>query len=496
VALCGAFEGALPAGPGADSLLDDSVWRDLKSQFPEIDDVKTRIERADMAARRAIASAANGSLTWSCPRFEPGGTREYYPSYLMVAAVQNESDEERVTASMLRRNEAGSGRVRSVRSPMTGALTGAQVDEAEGALRDAVRMRQSGGRLGDEHPRLRPVEMLRQRRSAEFTEWDGNVSALKDDSWLELQRSVSPTSLENYAVCGYRYFCRSVLHLNVVEEPEEREMMDPAARGSLVHEVLDRFFRAQKEKGRPTVKEAWTENDLRTLMRVLDDVLQEAEERGLTGLDIYAEHEARTIRADLAMFLQADTAFRRRTGAVPSAFEAPIPETDVAGIKLRGYVDRIDTTEDGREAWVIDYKTGSSFSFDKISAEDPLVGGTKLQLPTYLAAVAGAEQAQAIYWFITRKGGFKEIPYEPTPAKERRFRKTLEAILDGIRSGVFPAVPSEENEFRGNFENCLYCDFDRICSRRRDYELAAKSDDPGITPWTDVADVASADLAE
>lgn len=271
--------------------------------------------------------------------------------------------------------------------------------------------------------------------------------------------------------------------------------MDPATRGSLIHEVLDRFFRAEKEKGRPRVNEAWTEDDVRRLMGVLAHVLQEAKERGLTGLDIYAEHQARTIRADLAMFLQADTTFRRRTGGVPTAFEAPIPETDVAGIKLRGYVDRIDTTEDGRAAWVIDYKTGSSFSFDKITAEDPLVGGTKLQLPTYLAAVAGAERAQAIYWFITRKGSFKEIPYEPTPAKERRFKQTLEAILRGIRSGVFPAVPKEENEFRGNFANCLYCEFDRICSRRRDHELAAKSKDDGVTPWADVAGAASGETA-
>ncbi|MCH8813659.1 MAG: PD-(D/E)XK nuclease family protein [Chloroflexi bacterium] len=496
VALCGAFEGALPAGPGVDSLLDDSVWRSLKDRFPQIEDVNTRIERSDMMARRAIASAGNGSLTWSCPRFEPGGTREYYPSYLMVAAVQNETGDERVTASMLRRNEASSGQVRSVQSPMTGALRGAQVDLAEGLLRDAVRLRQSDRDVSAGHPRMRSVEMLRHRRSPAFTEWDGNVSALRDDSWLDLQRTVSPTSLENYAVCGYKYFCRSLLRLNVVEEPEEREMMDPATRGSLIHKVLDRFFRIQKGKDRPTVNEAWTKDDLQTLMRVLDDVLLEAEERGLTGLDIYAEHEARTIRADLAMFLQADTAFRRRTGAVPTAFEAPIPETDVAGIKLRGYVDRIDTTEDGRAAWIIDYKTGSSFSFDKITDEDPLVGGTKLQLPTYLTAVAGTERAQAIYWFITRKGAFKEIPYDPTPAKETRFNQTLDAIFQGIRSGVFPAVPSEENEFRGNFENCMFCEYDRICSRRRDHELAAKSDDPSIAPWSKVAGVASGETEE
>ena len=35
----------------------------------------------------------------------------------------------------------------------------------------------------------------------------------------------------SYGACGYKYFARSVLRLNTVEEPDEREMMDAAERG-------------------------------------------------------------------------------------------------------------------------------------------------------------------------------------------------------------------------------------------------------------------------
>ena len=42
------------------------------------------------------------------------------------------------------------------------------------------------------------------------------------------------------------------------QEPEERELMDAAERGSLVHAVLERFFLHMQALGRPKQYEAWT----------------------------------------------------------------------------------------------------------------------------------------------------------------------------------------------------------------------------------------------
>ena len=147
----------------------------------------------------------------------------------------------------------------------------------------------------------------------------------------------------------------------------------------------------------------------------------------------------------------------------------------------------MDRTPDGARAWVIDYKTGSLQDFEDIKPENPLAGGRKLQLPTYLSAAAEAAQAQALYWFISQRGGFKQIGYDPAPGKEALFEETLRAIVQGIRAGAFPAVPGEENEHYGGYENCRYCDFDRICSRRRDFEFAAKSTHAEVAPWKAVA---------
>jgi len=400
----------------------------------------------------------------------------------MVAAAAR-MDATVVTASELRRR-GSSEWLRRGPSPLALMLLGPVVDPAEILVRRAILQRREGVLIGPEHPRWKPLSMLRARRSRPFTEWDGNIGALAGEAWLDLTRAVSPTSLERYGLCGFGYLCRSILRLNTVEEPEEREMMDPAARGTLIHKVLQEFFREQQRQGRPAPGEAWMHEDSALLAQITTHELAEARRRGLTGLDVYSQHEERTILADLATFLEEDTAFRRRTGAVPAEFEVAIPEVSVAGVTLRGYVDRVDRTPDGRSAWVIDYKTGSKTGFQGIKPdEDPLAGGTKLQLPTYVEAARGAEEVTAAYWFITQRGEFSFIDYDPTPERRDRFERTLRAIMEGIRAGAFPAVSGEESEFYGGFENCSYCDFDRICSRRRDYELAAKIEDEGFSPW-------------
>lgn len=496
VILCGAFEGSLPAGPGTDALVDDSTWAELRKHHPYIEDVALRVERSQQAADMAVRAAGDGTVVWTAPMREPGGTREYYPSPLMRDAAAQQ-DAAIKTASDLRAHAPPSnGWLRRGRSPLSLALVGPVVAPEEAGYRWAVGKRRAGDLVAPQHGLWPAITMLRARRSSKFTEWDGNLEQLEQRSWLELQRSVSPTSLESYAVCGFRYFAKSVLGLYPVGEPEERDMMDAADRGSLIHDILHRFFREQQDRGRPAQGEPWTPDDAVLLMRITDEALAAAEERGLTGLSVYSAHEARTIKADLRRFLEEDTLFRQRTGAVPAQFEAGVPETEIAGVTLKGVVDRVDVTLDGKQAWVIDYKSGSIADFKEITADDPLAGGKKLQLPVYMKAAPDAEKVHALYWFITQKGGFESVEYDPAPDRSDAFEGTLEAILAGVQAGSFPAVPGEDNEFYGRFENCRYCDYDRICSRRRDLELAAKGGDEGVTLWRSVKMAATGENAE
>jgi RecB family exonuclease len=487
VVLCGAFEGALPPGPGTDAILDNRVWQELRRDHPFIEDADLRIVRAAEAVQRAVSSAGEGSLTWSSPAYEAGGSREYFPAPLMARAFSLSTGGD-VTASRLRRGDAHDS-LRRPSSPLAVALRGPVLSIGELDLRRAVALAKDRRSVTAEHARHRAVESLRARRSDAFSEWEGNLAALDNPAWFELQGAVSPTALEVYATCGYKYFARSLLKLQTVEEPEERQMMASRERGSLIHTILERFFIEQHGRGRPQPYEEWTPDDLARLIAIAEEELATAKAQGLTGLDVFAEHEARTVRADLAQFLEKDTQFRRETGAVPSDFELPIPEQNIAGVRLRGYVDRIDRTPDGRRAWIIDYKTGKNDAKDL--DKDPLLGGKKLQLPVYLGAAGDGVEATALYWFISRRADFARVGYEPDDERDQRFGATLEAIVGGIRSGAFPAVPGEEQEYYNSYENCGWCDFERICSRRRDIEYEAKAGDAAMRPWRLVGETAS-----
>ena len=59
--------------------------------------------------------------------------------------------------------------------------------------------------------------------------------------------------------------------------------------------------------------------------------------------------------------------------------------------------------------------------------------------------------------------------------------EVLESSARGMLAGAFPQVPGDETARPGKFswENCVYCDFDRICPAGRDAVWERKRTTPG-----------------
>jgi RecB family exonuclease len=307
-------------------------------------------------------------------------------------------------------------------------------------------------------------------------------------------RELSATSLEDYAACGFRYFCKSVLGIRAVSEPEEQDTMDAATRGTVVHRVLQRFFGEQLARGRPASFEPWTDADRVRVRELLAEELAAMRARGKAGLALYHAHDAAGLQADLDRFLREDSERRAASGARPLAFELPFAGLEAGGRRFRGSIDRVDSVGGGLLA--IDYKTGGTSGYE-VTEDDPFQGGIRLQLGIYSLAAERAFRGRASgrYWFISRRGDFETVDLELTEAQRTTLGRLIEAMGAGIEAGAFPAIPGDD-AWPSGYEHCRFCDFDRVCSRRRDAVAAARAGCAEQEPWERVAHVARGDEGE
>jgi len=350
---------------------------------------------------------------------------------------------------------------------------------AEESFADALRV--AASRL--------PGWLVREPSPGGALDWDGRIAADERIApWIGTPErepaTVSPTSLENYAECPYRFFLKHVLRIEEMSNPEEMLKLDAAERGNIIHDTLERFF---TEAGPREPDQEWTERERRRLQELADERFAETERAGLAGPELMWGSEKARIRRELNLFLTNDDEVRRETGArfqnAEKGFgrktddaDQPWPPARVdlgAGrrLSLSGQVDRVDSTADGYA--VYDYKSGGTYAFREIESEkaaDPLVRGKKLQLPVYALAVRqsveGAESAriEAKYWFVNEQEGFRQIGYALDEAHERRFVEVLNVITASVEAGQFPQTPSKKSGDQNSTpSNCKYCAFDRLC---------------------------------
>src|SRR5439155_18859151 len=222
------------------------------------------------------------------------------------------------------------------------------------------------------------------------------------------------------------------------------------------------------------------------------------EAEGRTGHPLAWENARAAILADLHALLEKDEGWRRAEGLVPTVFERSFGDPSAAepwpaarvvlddgrAVAFRGLIDRIDLSPSGegpRRALVIDYKTGSANSYLGLGA-DPLLAGRHVQLALYARALRAALacpdplEVRAEFRFVTSRAGFKRVQIAATEAVDARLNQVIQTVADGVGAGCFLPVPGQRD--RVGFENCRYCDFDRVCSATRDEAWERKQGDP------------------
>ncbi len=484
VIVIGMAEGTFPHSPSDDPLLPD---RERKAAGDDLTLLSDRMDDQHHNFLAALASAEIGTLVYA--RGDARRACEQHPSrWLLDTAtalagrtvdstnLESLADEE--AAHWFEHVPSLSGRVLLAEFPPT---------PQEFRLKALGQPGRSDGVLPDDDPVLaRGAELVAARASDQFTRFDGNLSGLEVADLAE--DVVSPTRLEAWADCPMRFFFQHVLRVQTFEQPEELLQISALEKGSLIHDALDVFVREQLETGRvPPPGQPWSEQQRHRLLEIGTELCDQAETQGLTGTPVFWHHDRRRIMTDLERFLTEDDNQRRLHGVTAAASELAfgMPDGDLDAVavplpsgrtvRFRGRADRVDQGG-GNTLLVTDYKTGKADPYKDLDEGsrnfDPVLRGTRLQLPVYaLAAQAHiddpAAPVKSQYWFVTSDQQFKAYGYGLNPRVMDRFRTVVDTIANGIEGGVFCDRPQPDRT-EGPFSHyCDYCNADRLGTQER-----------------------------
>ncbi len=442
---------------------------------------------------RLAVSAATDALILSYPRLDPATARPRIPSVFMLRVLEaltgKRQDYRSFESSPLVKRAPLSRRFPKDRAH---ALTEHEFDgcsilnamEGTGAGEIAYLLREAG-------PLPRRIEMETTRwTTPAFTRFDGALESTEAlaaarelagfrEGGLTPERRISPTSLEGYASCPFKYFLERVLDIEPTDEPREAFELSPLERGSLYHAILEKFMRSRREAGRLPL----SIDDLDELQGVARRLL-DGSGQYLPGYAGARDLELKRLEVNLALWLAAE--LREDDGFVPTYFEARfggeprtgddpelflsdgVPFKAFGGVEVEfsGKIDRIDIAPGTGEARVIDYKTGKRWSRGK---KEPKMfeQGKRLQLPIYILAARrmladrspGATVKLAEYLYISAPGGVTSTALTSDELEERMddLSKAIGFIIHSISHGLFFPYPSDDRR-------CKNCDYADACA--------------------------------
>jgi ATP-dependent helicase/nuclease subunit B len=460
VYVLGLAEDVYPGRLHEDALLPERVRDATQGELPSYR------ERVDSKHRHLLAAFSSGTrVVASYPRGDLRRHSQRIPSRWLLPTLRALSGDETLAATDV--GMSRDGWLAQSPSYASSLTTDLPATEQEWRVRAASARQDLRDPVVDSG-----VTLVRARANDPLTRFDGNLAGAEGlPDYTNGELTISPTGLETYADCPHQFFVKRLLKVEPIEQPEELVTISPLDIGTLMHETFEELVK-ERSADLPSYGEPWTPQHKQRLAEIADAKAREFEAEGLTGHPRLWQRERIRILADLAWMLDDDSAWRQQRAAQVVASElsfgmngAPAVEVTVPSgrVRLRGSADKVDQGKDGT-LYVTDIKTGSMRGFKGLGEADPVLGGTKLQLPVYAYAARQqlgdpAASVEASYWFVRKDRG-KRIPVPLTTIVEQTYAHALGVIVSSIAAGLFPPRPPDKPDY--GYVTCAYCNPDGV----------------------------------
>ncbi len=475
----GVNEGLFPRPPAEDPLLLEAQRAALGFE-PGVE-LRGALQTDDTELLRIAAACASERFTLSFSRLDLLTGRERVPSFYAFAAHRAAGGEE----IDVREFEA---RARSATRTRIGwpapADPASAIDDAEFDLATLAPLVKGSGQYLKSLPG-RAVASLRARWMRWHQSWkaaDGlfieeiGSHALK--AYRLTERPWSPTLLQQYARCPYRFALRGIFGLRPADRPTGIQRMDPAERGNLYHAVQFELLGDLAAAGLAPVNGGNLAKALERLDAILEVEAARAERDLAPAIPAIWRGEVQQVHADLRGWLQQKAAveadwtpefhelsfgLKNPAGRDPRSRQEAV--TISGGFQLQGSIDLVERHTSGMVR-VVDHKTG------RIPDPRPeTVGKGEVLQPTLYALAAEAMLGEPVsvgrLYYATIAQNYTAIDVPLHEWTRRRALHVLEGINGAIVNGTLPAAPRE-----GGCKNCEYLP---ICGPYEEERVKVKS---------------------
>ncbi len=281
------------------------------------------------------------------------------------------------------------------------------------------------------------------------------------------ERPISASALQQLLQCPRMFLMRRILHWDEPAEAPPLRELDAASFGTLVHQVVEAFYREHGESfvaGERSLAH-WQKRASELADRELDAFLSEYP---LVGAGVRTKERDR-LQESVRAFLEYDwgTPGRRYVGVeLPfGTQEEPLAITaDGITLHVTGFIDRVDV--EGGATLVRDLKSGKAHpragkEKDPTPIRDVQLGLYQLAATKLASRWGTPRRVEVAYAYASGRVEVQERAFRggDAPVLAKATKAWLETAAHLLTARAFPATPHEED--------CEFCPFEPLCGERR-----------------------------